>query len=48
MYDLYVKKCEDNSITDAVNMHKYPEVFNHNFDIEFQKRKKDKCDMYGS
>ena len=45
MYDLYVKHCEDNSITDAVKMHKYREVFNHNFNIEFQKPKKDKSDI---
>ena len=44
MYELYEKKCEENAI-DPVKFHMYRDIFNHEFNIEFQKPKKDLCDL---
>ena len=44
MYSVYVEKCETEHIH-AERICTYRRVFNENFNIEFQKPKKDRCDI---
>ena len=44
MYEMYVSNCERDGVT-AEKLCIYRKVFNENFNIDFQKPKKDKCDM---
>ena len=41
---MYVSNCERDSVT-AEKLCIYRKLFNENFNIDFQKPKKDKCDM---
>lgn len=44
MYELYQTHCEENEIAPG-KLHVYRDIFNHEFNIEFQKPKKDLCDL---
>ena len=44
LYELYLSDCESKEVTPA-KKHMYRDIFNHEFNIEFQKPKKDLCDV---
>ena len=44
LYELYLSDCESKEVTLA-KKHLYRDIFNHKFNIEFQKPKKDLCDV---
>ena len=43
LYELYLSYCESKEVT-PVKKHIYRDIFNHQFNIEFQRPKKDLCD----